>query len=81
MSQALEDQIGWLGRLLAERSLPPADAAIAAGARASLEFLLKHEDGFRSYHAEVKAAKQSPMVKDVMREFPDAEIVGVRKTG
>ena len=76
----LEQQIDLHSRLLAERLLSAEDAAIAAGARASLVFLRKHEDGIREYIREVRAAKDAPLVKDALREFPDADVI-VRKTG
>lgn len=71
----LEQQIGWIGRLLAERVLTGEDAAIAASARASLEFLRKHEEGIREYIREVRSAKELPLVKEALREFPDADVI------
>ena len=81
MSEALDKQISVLSFLLAERVLSAEDAAVVAGARASLEYLRKHEIGIRAYIADLEAVKKTPMVQEALREFPDAEIIGVRKTG
>ncbi|MFA9262902.1 MAG: hypothetical protein ACEQSB_06175 [Undibacterium sp.] len=75
----LETQIGWLGRLLAGRELPVDDAAIAAGARASLEFLRKWEEPIRSMVKDIKAAEQSEIMKDARKYFPDSEVVALRR--
>lgn len=75
----LDQQIGLIGRILAERMLPAEDAAIAAGARASLEFLRKWEEPIRSMVRDIKAAEQSQIMRDARTHFPDSEIVAVRK--
>lgn len=75
----LDKQIGWLGRLLAERSLPAEDAAIAAGARASLEFLRKWEDPIRQLIKDIRAAEQTAIVQGARKAFPDSEVVALRK--
>lgn len=74
----LEQQIGWIGRLLAERVLPVEEAAIAAGARASLEFLRKWEEPIRSMVKDIKQAEQSQIMRDARKHFPDSEVVAVR---
>lgn len=75
----LEQQIGWLGRILAERVLPVEEAAIAAGARASLEFLRKWEEPIRSMVKDIKQAEQSQIMRDARKHFPDSEVVALRK--
>jgi hypothetical protein len=75
----LEQQIGWLGRILAERSLPAEDAAIGAGARANLEFLLKWAEPIRNLIKDIRAAEQTEIVKGARKAFPDCEVVALRK--
>lgn len=75
----LDQQIGLIGRILAERMLPAEDAAIAAGARASLEFLRKWEEPIRQMVKDIKAAEQSEIMKDARKYFPDSEVVALRR--
>lgn len=75
----LEQQIGLLGRILAERMLPAEDAAIAASARASLEFLRKWEEPIRAMVRDIKQAEQTQIMRDARKHFPDSEVVALRK--
>lgn len=77
----LEQQIGLMGRILAERSLSPEDAAIAAGARANLEFLLKWAEPIRQLIKDIRAAEQTAIVQGARKAFPDSEVVALRRSG
>lgn len=76
----LEQQIDWHSRILAERSLPAEDAAIAAGARASLEFLRKWEEPIRQLIKDIRAAEQTAIIKGARQAFPDSEMVALRRS-
>lgn len=75
----LEQQIGLMGRILAECMLPAEDAAIAAGIRASLECLRKYEEPFRQMVKDIRQAEQSQIMRDARKHFPDSEVVALRK--
>lgn len=75
MSRALEEQIEALDYILANRLVDADSATKLSGAKGSLQFLAKHEEGIRAYIGEVKAARESPLVKGALREFPDADVI------
>jgi hypothetical protein len=75
----LEQQIDLHSRLLAERLLSAEDAAIAAGARANLEFLLKWAEPIRQLVRDIRTAEQTQIMRDARKHFPDSEVVALRR--
>lgn len=80
MSDRLTGQIAAIEYILANKLVDTETALHLVGAKASLQFLLKHERGIRDYIEEIRRAKDHPQIKSALTYFPDAEIVSVRKT-
>ena len=79
MSSVLTGQIEAIEYILAAKLVDTQTALHLVGAKASLQFLLKHEAGIRTYIEEVRRAREAPIVKAALTHFPDAEIIAVTK--